>query len=131
MLNLKESIKYRNNLRRAINQNFEKAKYIIQNVSENNNSNELLAIKTITGENYFKIKALNEDIWNKLLEQEGDNDREIEIEEKTCDKLDLEYRKNFFQIEGFMTNNSFFKTTENNSRQGRPSTSATALYKKI
>ena len=131
MLNLKENIKYRNNLRRAINQNFEKAKYIIQNVSENNNSNELLAIKTITGENYFKIKALNEDIWNKLLEQEGDNDRETEIEEKTCDKLDLEYRKNFFQIEGFMTNNSFFKTTENNSRQGRPSTSATALYKKI
>ena len=64
MLNLKENIKYRNILRRSINQNFEKAKYILENFSENDNSNELLAIKTVTSEKYFKIKTLNEDILN-------------------------------------------------------------------
>ena len=48
MLNLKENIKYRNILRRSINQNFEKAKYIMENFAENDNFNEPLAIKTVT-----------------------------------------------------------------------------------
>ena len=34
MHNLKEKIKYRNILRRSINQNFEESKYIMQNFSE-------------------------------------------------------------------------------------------------
>ena len=58
------NIKYRNILRRSINQNFEKAKYIMENFSENDNFNELLAIKTVTSEKYSKIKTLNEDILN-------------------------------------------------------------------
>ena len=55
----------------------------MENFSENDNLNELLATKTFTDEKYFKIKDLNEDILNILLEQEEDNDREIKIEEKT------------------------------------------------
>ena len=43
MFNLKKNIEYRNILRQSINQNFEKAKYIMENVSENDNFNELLA----------------------------------------------------------------------------------------
>ena len=69
-------------LRRSINQNFEKAKYIMENFSENDNFDELLAIKTVTGEKYFKIKTLNEDILNILLQQEGDNDKEIKLRKK-------------------------------------------------
>ena len=130
MLNLKEKIKYRSILRRSINQNFEKAKYITEKFSENDNFNELLAIKTVAGEKYSKIKTLNEDILNILFEQEGDNDREIEIEEKTSDEFDLKYRTNLFQIEGFMTNDSISETAENNSREVRPSTSATAFVKR-
>ena len=65
-------------LRRSKNQNFEKAKYIMENFSENDNFNELLAIKTVTGEKYSKIKTLNKVILNILL-KEGDNDKEIEI----------------------------------------------------
>ena len=34
----------------------------MENFSENDNFNELLAIKTVTGEKYSKIKTLNEDI---------------------------------------------------------------------
>ena len=64
MLNLKENIKYRNILRRSINQNFEKAKYIMKKFSENDNFKELLAIKTVTSEKYSKIKTLKEDILN-------------------------------------------------------------------
>ena len=82
MLNLKEKIKYRSILRRSINQNFEKAKYITEKFSENDNFNELSAIKTVASEKYSKIKTLNGDILNILFEQEGGNDREIEIEEK-------------------------------------------------
>ena len=82
MLNLKEKIKYRNILRRSITQNFEKAKYNMENFSENDDFNKLLAIKMVTGEKYSKIKTLNEDILNILLKQEGDNAREIEIKEK-------------------------------------------------
>ena len=129
MLNLKEKIKYRNILRRSINQNFEKAKYIIENFSGNDNFNELLAIKTVTGGKYSKIKTLNEDILNILLEQERDNEREIEIEEKTSDEFDLKHRTNLFQIEGFMTSDSLSETAENNSREVRPSPSATAFVK--
>ena len=55
----------------------------MENFSENDNLNELLATKTFTDEKYFKIKDLNEDILNILLEQEEDNDGEIEIEERT------------------------------------------------
>ena len=82
MLNLKEKIKYRYILRRSITQNFEKAKYNMENYSENDDFNKLLAIKMVTGEKYSKIKTLNEDILNILLKQEGDNAREIEIKEK-------------------------------------------------
>ena len=82
MLNLKEKIKYRYILKRSTTQNFEKAKYNMENFSENDNFNKLLAIKMVTGEKYSKIKTLNEDILNILLKQEGDNAREIEIKEK-------------------------------------------------
>ena len=41
MLNLKEKIKYRNILRRSINQNYEKAKYYGK-LFRNDNFNELL-----------------------------------------------------------------------------------------
>ena len=102
----------------------------MEKFSENDNFNELLAIKTVAGEKYSKIKTLNEDILNILFEQEEDNDREIEIEEKTSDEFDLKYRTNLFQIEGFMTNDSISETAENNSREVRPSTSATAFVKR-
>ena len=69
-------------LRRSINQNFGKAKYIMENFSENDNFDELLAIKTVTGEKYSKIKTLNEHILNILLQQEGDNDKEIKLRKK-------------------------------------------------
>ena len=82
----------------------------MENLSENDNFNQLLAIKTVTGEKYSKTKTLNEDILNTLLEQEGDNDKEIEIEEKTSDEFHLKYRSNLFQIEGFMTNGSLSET---------------------
>ena len=61
----------------------------MENFSENDNFNELLAIETVAGEKYSKIKTLNEDILNILLEQEGYNDKETEIEEKTSDEFDL------------------------------------------
>ena len=64
----------------------------MENFSENDNFNELLETETVTSEMYSKIKTLNEDILNILLEQEGDNDREIEIEEKTSDEFDSKYR---------------------------------------
>ena len=125
MFNLKEKIKYR---RQSINQNFGKAKYItMEKFSENDNFNELLPIKTVTCEKYSKIKTLNEIILNILLEQEGDNDREIEIKEKTSSEFDLKYRTNLFQIEGFTTNDFFSETVENNSRDVCPSISATAF----
>ena len=54
MLNLKEKIKYRNILRRSITQNFEKAKYNMENFSENDNFHKLLAIQMVTGEKYSK-----------------------------------------------------------------------------
>ena len=66
---------------------------------------------------------------NVLLEQEGDNGREIEIEEKTFNEFDLKYRTNLFQIEGFTTNDSFSETAENNSRDVRPSILVTAFVK--
>ena len=79
----------------------------MENFSEDDNFNELLPIKTVTGEKYSKIKTLNQDVLNILLEQDGDNDKKIEIEGKTFDKFDLKYRANLFQIEGFMRNDSF------------------------
>ena len=45
-------IKYRNILRRSFNQNFEKEKHIMENVPENDDFNELLAIKSVIGEIY-------------------------------------------------------------------------------
>ena len=65
-----------------------------------------------------------------LLEQEGDNDRNIEIEEITSDEFDLKYRANLFETEGFMTNDSLSGTAENNSREVRPTTSAIAFVKR-
>ena len=101
----------------------------MENFSENDNFNELVAIKTVTGEKYSKIKTLNEDIFNILLEQVGDNDRKTEIEKKTSDEFDLKYRINLFQIESFMTKNSFSETAENNSREVHPNISAAAFVK--
>ena len=69
----------------------------MENFSESDNFNKLLAIKAVTAEKYSKIKTLFEDILNILLEQEGGNDKEIEIEEKTSDEFDLKYRTNLFQ----------------------------------
>ena len=66
---------------------------------------------------------------NISFRQEGDNDKEIEIEKKTSDEFDLKYRTNLFQIEGFMANDSISETAEGNSRNVRPSTSATAFVK--
>ena len=63
-----------------------------------------------------------------LLEQEGNNDRDIETEEKTSDEFDLKYRMNFIQI-GFMTINSFSEIAENNSREVRPRTSGRTFMK--
>ena len=112
MFTLKEKIKCRNILRRSISQNFEKAKYIMEKFSENDNFHKLLAKKTFTGENYSKIKTLNENILNILLGQKGDNDKEIAIEEETSDEFDLKYRTNLFKIERFMANDSFPETVE-------------------
>ena len=53
----------------------------------------------------------------------------IEIEEETSDEFDLKYRTNLFQIEAFMTSDSFSETAENNSREVRPNTSATVFVK--
>ena len=66
---------------------------------------------------------------NALLKQEGNNDREIDIDEKTSNKFGLKYRTNLFQIECFITNSSFSETAENNSREVRPRTSATTFVK--
>ena len=50
ILNLKENIKYLKILRGSINQNFEKEKCVMENFSENDNFNEFLPIKIVTGE---------------------------------------------------------------------------------
>ena len=63
-----------------------------------------------------------------LLEQEGDDDREIEIEEKTCDEFDLKYRTDLFQI-SFVTNGSLSETAENRSKKVRASSSETTFVK--
>ena len=47
----------------------------------------------------------------------------LKLRKKTSNEFDLKYRTNLFQIEGFMTNDSFSETAENNSREVRPSTS--------
>ena len=41
----------------------------------------------------------------------ADYDREIEIEENTSNELDIKYRANLFQLEGFIKNDLF---VENN-----------------
>ena len=46
---------------------------------------------------------------NILLKEEGDYDKEIEIEEKNFDKFDLKYTTNLFQIESFMEMIPFLK----------------------
>ena len=48
---------------------------------------------------------------NILLEQEGDNEKEIEIDEKTSGKFDLNCRTNLFGT-GFMASFSFSKFAE-------------------
>ena len=83
----------------------------------------LLQVKSTRNE----IKTLNEDILNIFFEQEGDNDRESEIEKKTSDEFDLKYRTNLFQIEGFKVNDSFSEIAGNNSREVHTSTSGTAF----
>lgn len=48
---------------------------------------------------------------NILLEQEGDNEKEIEIDEKTSGKFDLKCRTNLFGT-GFIASFSFSKFAE-------------------
>ena len=69
----------------------------MENLSENDNFNELLAMKTVTGKRYSKIKILNKDILNILLEQEGGNDREIEVEEKLQTNLIYDIEQIYFR----------------------------------
>ena len=69
----------------------------MENLSENDNFNELLAMKTVTGKRYSKIKILNKDILNILLEQEGGNDREIEVEEKLKTNLIYDIEQIYFR----------------------------------
>ena len=56
MNNLKEKIKYPNILRQSTNKTFEKVKYILENFSENDNFNELLAIKQLQVKSTLKLK---------------------------------------------------------------------------
>ena len=63
-----------------------------------------------------------------LLEGEKDNNKEIEIKEKTSNEYDLKYRTNLFQI-GFMTDDSFSETIEDNPKDVRPNNSAIAIVK--
>ena len=56
MHNLKEKIKYPNILRQSTNQTFEKVKYILENFSENDNFNEVLAIKQLQVKSTLKLK---------------------------------------------------------------------------
>ena len=46
---------------------------------------------------------------NILLKEEGDYDKEIEIEEKNFNEFDLKYTTNLFQIESFMEMIPFLK----------------------
>ena len=48
--------------------------------------------------------------------EERDNYKEIEIDRKISDKFPWKFRRNLFQIEGFMTDNSFYESVEDNSR---------------
>ena len=72
MLNLKGKIKYRNILRQS-NQNFEKAKYIIESFSQNNDFHELIAIKTVTEQwsNGLVVKALDTQPRVRLFKTNG------------------------------------------------------------
>ena len=49
-----------------------------------------------------KFKTLNDGILTVALERVGDNNKEIEIEEKTSDEFDLNSRTNLISIEGFI-----------------------------
>ena len=49
-----------------------------------------------------KFKTLNDGILTVALEREGDNNKEIEIEEKTSDEFDLNSRTNLISIEDFI-----------------------------
>lgn len=82
MLNLKEKIKHRNILRQSTDQNFENAKYIMETFSENDKFNELLAISK-----YSKIITSNKNILNILLEQDGDNDKELKFKKSLLTNL--------------------------------------------
>ena len=57
---------------------------------------------------------------NILLEQEGDKEKEIEIDEKTSEKFDLKCRTNLFET-GFMASFSFSKFAEDvREKRGSP-----------
>ena len=91
----------------------------MENFPENDKFNKLLAIKTATRKKYSKY----------IIKQGGDIDKEIEITEKSFYEFDLEYKINLFQMEIFMANDSFSKTTEKDSSDVRPCTSVTAVVK--
>ena len=78
----------------------------MENFSENDNFNKLLAIKMVTGEKYSKIKTLNEDILNIYSSKKETMPEKLKLKKKTSDEFDLKYRTNLFQIEGFMTKDS-------------------------
>ena len=48
--------------------------------------------------------------------EERDNYKEIEIDRKIANKFPWKFRRNLFQVEGFMTDNSFYESVEDNSR---------------
>ena len=87
--------------------------------------------KTATGKKYSIINPLNDWYFLEIsLDAERDIDKEIETEERTSDELDLKYRRNLFQIEGFMTNDSFSEeSVEDNSKDICPSTSSAGFVK--
>ena len=86
--------------------------------------------KTATGKKYSIINPLNDWCFLQIsLDAERDIDKEIETEGRTSDELDLKYRRNLFQIEEFMTNDSFSESVEDSSKDVCPSTSSSAFVK--
>ena len=58
-----------------------------QKISENDNFNQLLAIKTVTCEKWSKIKALNKNILNILLKP--DETKKLKLRKKTANEFNI------------------------------------------
>ena len=103
MTNLVEKVKYRNILRRSINSSFDKASKIINEFTENDNFNELLAIKDVNSTKFQKITKLNDDILNAIIARDTDNEKEIEDEEHFADQFNLKFKTNMIIIDNFVS----------------------------